>query len=147
MRSFVLLLVCALRLTTAFTTWPQLLQLAKSPVRLWESTNNDQESLAVDLDCVADSSSQQMHQSLRQRLRNVEDGIGKRFVCRTQKGFLNVHMEPGNPYDTSNIVGSLSDGQIVTSTGPPRGAWIKHDHGGWSISVLGGFVWLEALNE
>lgn len=44
-------------------------------------------------------------------------------------------------------VNQLRDGQIVTSTGPKRGSWIMHDAGGWSISVHGGFIWLEALEE
>jgi len=77
----------------------------------------------------------------------LEQGIGKRYVCRTQQGFLNIHYEPGDPFNTDNIVGQLNEGQIVTSTGPPRGLWIRHDGGGWSISKYGGFTWLEALDE
>ena len=88
-----------------------------------------------------------LHQALATRVAALEKGIGKRYVCRTQLGFLNVHDEPGDPYNTENIVGRLVDGQIVASTAPPQGAWIRHDGGGWSVSVYGGFVWLEELTE
>lgn len=99
------------------------------------------------LDCEATEASSEMHSALRKRLESIETGIGKRYVCRTQKGFLNVHQEPGDPYCVDNIVGQLKEGQIVTSTGPHRGPWVKHDGGGWSISIFGGFKWLEELQE
>ena len=91
--------------------------------------------------------SQNIFKSLKARQKEITLGIGKRFRTRTQKGFLNVHYEPTDPYDTSNIVNQLEEGQIVTSTGPARGLWIKHDGGGWSISKFGGFTWLEPINE
>jgi hypothetical protein len=92
--------------------------------------------------------SHQLHTALAERVAALQDGIGKRYVCRTQRGFLNVHREPGDPYDTSNIVNQLVDGQIVTSTSPKqKHGWIQHDAGGWSVTVYGGFVWLEPLSE
>jgi hypothetical protein len=85
--------------------------------------------------------------SLRERQATLKQGIGKRYVARTQLGFLNVHYEPTNPHDTHNVVGRLEEGQIVTSTGPMRGFWIPHDGGGWSISKYGGFTWLDPIDE
>jgi hypothetical protein len=86
-------------------------------------------------------------ESLQKRQVALKQGIGKRYVTRTQLGFLNVHYEPTNPHDTDNVVGRLEEGQIVTSTGPKRGFWIPHDGGGWSISKYGGFTWLEPIDE
>lgn len=93
------------------------------------------------------SSTTHLMESLQRRQQAIEQGIGKRYVTRTQLGFLNIHYEPTNPHDTNNIVGRLEQGQIVTSTGPMRGLWIKHDGGGWSISKYGGFTWLEPIDE
>jgi hypothetical protein len=84
---------------------------------------------------------------LKKRQTELDNGIGKRYICRTQKGFLNVHKEPGEPFNIYNIVNHLKEGDIVTSTGPPRGGWIRHDSGGWSITVYNGFTWLEELKE
>lgn len=95
----------------------------------------------------ADSTSKSLHEALARRVADLGEGIGRRYACRTQLGFLNVHEAPGDPFDTDNVVGRLLDGQIVASTGPPQGAWIQHDGGGWSISVYEGFVWLEELEE
>ncbi len=86
-------------------------------------------------------------ESLKKRQYALQQGIGKRFVARTQKGFLNIHYEPTNPHDTNNVVGQLHEGQIVTSTGPIRGFWVPHDGGGWSVSKYGGFTWLEPIEE
>lgn len=90
-----------------------------------------------------------VHSALTNRIAALNNVIGKRYVCRTQLGFLNLHEEPGDPCDTSNIVNQLREGQIVTSTGSmaPGSTWIPHDAGGWSISSHGGFVWLEEWNE
>jgi hypothetical protein len=85
--------------------------------------------------------------SLQERQDALKQGIGKRYITRTQKGFLNVHYEATDPFDASNIVNQLKDGDIVTSTGPSRGLWIPHDGGGWSISRFGGFTWLEPIEE
>jgi hypothetical protein len=86
-------------------------------------------------------------ESLQNRHQALKQGIGKRYVTRTQQGFLNVHYEPTDPYDAHNVVGRLEEGQIVTSTGPTRGVWVPHDGGGWSISKYGGFTWLEPIDE
>ena len=87
--------------------------------------------------------------SLRERKEALENGVGRRYVCRTQKGFLNVHKEPGDPFNTMNIVNQLEEGDIVISSGPPRGVggWIPHDHGGWSVTKYNGFVFLERTDE
>lgn len=103
--------------------------------------------VCLDLDCVAIEDSTSLYRSLEDRQRELKNGIGRRYVCRTQRGFLNVHDRPGNPLDVDHILGQLHDGQIVTSTGPPNGSWVQHDGGGWSISVYGGFTWLEQLKD
>ena len=95
----------------------------------------------------ASEKSQDIFSSLEARQKELNLGIGKRFVTRTQNGFLNVHYEPTDPYDNTNVVNQLEEGQIVTSTGPARGLWIPHDGGGWSIAKFGGFTWLEPINE
>eukprot|EP00523_Entomoneis_sp_CCMP467_P014097 CAMPEP_0168789878 /NCGR_PEP_ID=MMETSP0725-20121227/13086_1 /TAXON_ID=265536 /ORGANISM="Amphiprora sp., Strain CCMP467" /LENGTH=136 /DNA_ID=CAMNT_0008840215 /DNA_START=105 /DNA_END=512 /DNA_ORIENTATION=- len=64
-----------------------------------------------------------LQRSLQDRLTDFNAGVGKRYVCRTQRGFLNVHEAPGDPFDTSNIVNQIFQGDMVTSTGPPSGAW------------------------
>lgn len=115
-----------------------------------EAVERDESVLSVmgdSEDCQATPDSSRLHRSLRDRIVDVERGAGRRYRCRTRRGFLNVHEEPGDPYDTDNIVGRLREGDIVTSTAPHRGPWIRHDGGGWSVSVFGGFTWLEALQE
>lgn len=84
--------------------------------------------------------------SLEKRKKELTEGIGKRYVTRTQRGFLNVHSEPTDPFDTSNIVGQLVDGDIVVST-TKNGPWIQHSGGGWSISIYEGFTWLQPIEE
>jgi hypothetical protein len=103
--------------------------------------------LSSDLDCLQAPESNDLHRLLKDRQKALQQGIGKRYVCRTQRGFLNVHLEPGDPFDTSNIVTQLKDGDIVVSTGPNRGPWVRHDGGGWSVAIFGGFKWLELLVE
>mmetsp|Transcript_18639 Transcript_18639/g.27624 ORF Transcript_18639/g.27624 Transcript_18639/m.27624 type:complete len:144 (+) Transcript_18639:1-432(+) len=85
--------------------------------------------------------------SLKDRQKAISHGIGRRYITRTQKGFLNVHSKPTDPYDVENIVSQLTEDQIVTSTGSSKGDWIPHDAGGWSISKFGGFTWLEPIEE
>ena len=111
-------------------------------------------ALTPDPECVeaGGDSSRELYESLRRRESDLSKGIGRRYVCRTQIGFLNVHSDPdGGPFDTSNVVGQLLEGQVVTSVAPTDGdrdgPWIRHDAGGWSISEYGGFTWLEALDE
>lgn len=70
----------------------------------------------------------------------------QRFLVRTQRGFLNVHSEPGDPYRHDNVVGRLWEGQIVTGF-EQQGDWLRHDGGGWSIRFHGGFEWLRPLEE
>jgi len=89
----------------------------------------------------------QISSSLNRKIKELELGIGKRYIIRTQRGFLNVHYEPSDPYMSENVVNQLSDGQIVTATGPKRGIWVPHDGGGWSVSKYGGFTWLEPIDE
>jgi hypothetical protein len=99
-----------------------------------------------DLDCVPAPDSNLLYKELRTKLSTLEQGIGKRYRTRTRLGFLNIHKQPTDPFDTSNVVGKLYDGQIITATGPSRGDWIVHD-GGWSISRFQGFQWLESLQD
>ncbi|CAB9510529.1 expressed unknown protein [Seminavis robusta] len=103
--------------------------------------------LGEECTAVSDGDAGGLLESLRKRKDELDIGIGKRYVCRTQKGFLNVHKEPGEPFNPYNVVHQLKEGDIVTSTGPPRGGWIRHDNGGWSISKYNGFTWLEELKE
>lgn len=85
--------------------------------------------------------------SLLARRDELERGIGRRYITRTQKGFLNIHSDcESGPYALENIVGQLSEGRVVTSI-QNVGGWIKHDAGGWSISKFGGFTWLEPIEE
>jgi hypothetical protein len=123
-------------LITTHLEWDDELQQPPSP--------GEQSS---DLDCIQAPESNDLYRLLKDRQKALQQGIGKRYVCRTQKGFLNVHLEPGDPFDTSNIVTQLKDGDIVVSTGPNRGPWVRHDGGGWSVAIFGGFKWLEPLAE
>ena len=102
-------------------------------------------SVGENLDCISDS--EELYRQLFARQAALDQGVGRRYVVRSKRGFLNVHKEPSDPFDTHNIVGQLHEGQIVRSTAAPRGAWIRHDGGGWSISKYGGFTWLQALQE
>mmetsp|Transcript_6091 Transcript_6091/g.14767 ORF Transcript_6091/g.14767 Transcript_6091/m.14767 type:complete len:177 (+) Transcript_6091:282-812(+) len=100
------------------------------------------------VDCVHNiPSDNQISSSLDRKIKELELGIGKRYIIRTQRGFLNVHHEPIDPYMSENVVNQLSDGQIVTATGPKRGMWVPHDGGGWSVCKYGGFTWLEPIDE
>mmetsp|Transcript_26226 Transcript_26226/g.72012 ORF Transcript_26226/g.72012 Transcript_26226/m.72012 type:complete len:220 (-) Transcript_26226:1845-2504(-) len=131
-------------------------------------------------------SDEQISSLLNRKIKELDLGIGKRYITRTQRGFLNVHYEvgmqscttfefvliskycallttscilvsngvvivistkPSDPYMVENVVNQLSDGQIVTATGPKRGIWIPHDGGGWSVSKYEGFTWLEPIDE
>jgi hypothetical protein len=142
--------------TTGFTQWNQLSarteQLPRMAIRLFlveEDEDQVQQAFGAGAMDAAKSVSQDadLLASLGRRQKALQLGIGKRFVTRTQKGFLNVHYEPTDPYDTNNIVRQLQEGEIVTSTGPKRGFWIPHDRGGWSIAKFGGFTWLEPIEE
>ena len=112
-----------------------------------EESADDLQLLSDDLDCDVAPDSKQLHSQLQARQRSLQHGVGKRYIVRTQRGFLNVHYEPSDPFDTSNIVGQLSEGDIVTSTAPHRGNWIAHDRGGWSIARHGGFTWMKEIVE
>jgi hypothetical protein len=94
----------------------------------------------------SNDSVESLHKLLAKRKDELRRGIGKRYVVRTQKGFLNVHRTFGGPYRTDNIVRQLVAGDVVTSIDRIQD-WIKHDAGGWSIAKFGGFVWLEPIDE
>ena len=86
--------------------------------------------------------------SLRTRQEELWQGVGKRYIVRTLRGFLNVHSShEDGPYAVDNIVNQLEEGDIVSSTGPRIYSWIPHDAGGWSIALHGGFTWLEPLDD
>ena len=53
----------------------------------------------------------------------------KRYVVRTQRGFLNVHDEPTIPYD-HNLAGRLAEGEVVVELERRRvddAVWMRHD--------------------
>jgi hypothetical protein len=87
-----------------------------------------------------------LHKALEERQEELKRGIGRRFVVRTQRGFLNVHscMSMG-PFCTDNIVKQLSDGDIITSKNIV-GSWIQHEEG-WSIARYEGFTFLQPVKE
>jgi hypothetical protein len=73
----------------------------------------------------------------------------KYFRIRTQRGFLNIHSEAGDPFRSDNVVGRHQDGDIVeVIAGPVQteyGPWLQTAEG-WSIQVYGGFHWMEQLS-
>lgn len=85
--------------------------------------------------------------ALKNRQKDLQQGIGKRYMVRTQHGFLNVHSDTSSVYDIDNVVGRLEEGQIVTSIGPDKGEWVKHNEGGWSIRFYEGFTWLVEIDS
>ena len=56
-----------------------------------------------------------------------------------------MHSEPDDPHRVDNIVGQVMEGEIIQSTGAPKGIWEQHS-GGWSVREYGGFCWLEPLD-
>ena len=94
----------------------------------------------------ASSEADDLYASLRARQDEIKAGGGIRYKVQTQRGFLNVHSEPEDPFATHNIVSQLQEGQIVTSVGPPSGTWVQHDAGGWSVREFGGFQWLVPID-
>lgn len=114
-----------------------------------DDNNDDMINVSDDLDYVSisDDSSSTIYSNLHDRLEQIHNGIGKRYKCYTQYGFLNVHKEPTDPFDTDNLVGVIYDGQIVTSIQLNNNNWILHDAGGWSITKYNDFIWLQAIEE
>mmetsp|Transcript_24071 Transcript_24071/g.33637 ORF Transcript_24071/g.33637 Transcript_24071/m.33637 type:complete len:214 (+) Transcript_24071:108-749(+) len=109
-------------------------------------SNSDKDTSTSDSQ-MADTVDSSLLNSLRARQEELAVGIGKRYITRTQKGFLNIHSDPqSGPYAVDNIVGQLTESQIVTSIGKFE-EWIQHDAGGWSIAEFGGFVWLQPIDE
>ena len=74
--------------------------------------------------------------SLKRRMDAVNEGAGRRYRVVTTRGFLNVHSEPGDPFNTANVVCQLDHGAVVESLSED-GVWVCHDGGGWSIRVYG----------
>lgn len=96
-------------------------------------------------DYVSDDKS--IFEALDRRKKDINAGIGRRYITRTQKGFLNVHENyKQGPYCLENIAGQLTEGQIVTSIAKHKD-WLHHDGGGWSIIKYEGFTFLELLDE
>ena len=96
---------------------------------------------------IHDQETHRLYHDLFARQCSLKAGIGKRYICRTKNGTLKVHQEFGDPFNTENVVAHLTDGQVVTTLGPPRGEWIYHDHGGWSLAEYDGFTLMEELEE
>ena len=88
-----------------------------------------------------------LHAYLKIRQDQLKKGIGKRYIVRTQQGFLNVHSDAKNPFALDNIVGQLGEGDVVTSIGVDDGDWVCHDKGGWSIARFSNFTWLVPIDE
>ena len=45
-----------------------------------------------------------IYAALRSRLQDISAGAGRRFRVHTQRGFLNVHASPKDPFLTDNLV-------------------------------------------
>ena len=75
-----------------------------------------------------------------------------RYTVHTQRGFLNVHLNSDDPFDTTNIISQLQDGdQVVVDNdqiGPPPFFWARlvEPVAGYVVSSTGNFEWLEPLN-
>lgn len=85
----------------------------------------------------------QLRQSLRASLNH-------RYTVRTQRGFLNVHSDDSDPFETTNIVGQLRDGdRVVTdpnmAMGPAPFFWMRvlEPVQGYCVSCTGSFEWLQ----
>lgn len=74
----------------------------------------------------------------------------RRYRVRTMHGFLNVHLEPGDPFRTDNVVGRLLEGEVVETVGEvmdtDHGPWVQ-THKGWSIARHAGFQWLQLITD
>ncbi len=65
----------------------------------------NEEFLFGSVDCVDDiPSDNQISSSLNQKIKELELGIGKRYIIRTQRGFLNVHYEVRRHYQFAAII-------------------------------------------
>lgn len=111
-----------------------------------DETNNDGVS-GIEFSVEDNVSNSYISKSLKKRQKDLKEGIGKRYMVRTQRGFLNVHSDTRSVYEIDNVVGRLEEGQIVTSIAPNEGEWIKHNEGGWSIRFYEGFTWLVEIDS
>ena len=81
----------------------------------------------------------------------LRTSTNRKYVVHTQKGFLNVHSDPDDPFDTGNVVFQLQDGDVVTldpsapNLGEPPFFWTKicEPVNGYVVSLTGTFEWLE----
>eukprot|EP00980_Cylindrotheca_fusiformis_P006851 scaffold1434_cov107-Cylindrotheca_fusiformis.AAC.1 len=160
-------LVCFLLLwdrSNGFLTPPQLTSHCRSTSVIsfsledpYNSNNNPdvQEEILFGMPMAGFMADSELHKSLQERRMALHDGVGKRYKVRIPPevrqqsggGFLNVHLEPTDAFDTENVVAQLKEGQVVTSIGQTRGIWVPHDAGGWSVANFQGFDWLEPLDE
>jgi len=73
----------------------------------------------------------------------------RRYIVHTQRGFLNVHSSNEDPFDTTNIIGQLQDGDRVLvdedNIGPAPFFWARllEPLQGYAVSSTGNFEWLE----
>ena len=93
-----LLLVCsAIVLSSAFQAVPvyqkRPIACFTSPHRLnsINDKSSDEENDATDFSVRTDDESDSLLRALKERQIELKNGIGKRYITRTQKGFLNVH--------------------------------------------------------
>jgi len=72
----------------------------------------------------------------------LQQSTDRCYRVATMKGFLHVYAQPTDAFDTTNVVGTLSDGDVVVALENTAG-WVRHELG-WSISRIRGdrFVWL-----
>jgi hypothetical protein len=76
---------------------------------------------------------------LERMLDCLQRSSDRRYSVSTKNGFLDIHAEPAS---TSSVLGTLSDGDVVTELESHAG-WIRHDRG-WSVTRLRNdrFLWL-----
>mmetsp|Transcript_21039 Transcript_21039/g.58527 ORF Transcript_21039/g.58527 Transcript_21039/m.58527 type:complete len:224 (-) Transcript_21039:230-901(-) len=99
-------------------------------------------------------SSDKCASDLKKRLAELSEGIGKRFVAHALVTQNRMHQQDNETcrvpvYDQPDgkVIGHLKEGQVVLTTAPRKGPWIRHDGGGWTLSVQNGFRYLQPVNE
>ena len=77
--------------------------------------------------------------SVIQLSRLLSEAVDGRYCVQARQGLLHIHSEPTHPNGTSNIVGCLDDGDVVTVFEfSDDGVWARHSGGGWSVRAWRG---------
>ena len=74
-------------------------------------------------------------EALYSELQKSADGV---YRVRTQRGFLNAHTTPSDPFATGDITGTLHDDDTIVALehlANEAGWWVRHELG-WSIARL-----------